>query len=342
MGMVSQPGPMGRLGFRVWGSRPYCDLRLVGGNHYEKSYIALHEGVPCVSTGVRSRETAELVHEPWNPNDRNAVSVYVRGLLVGYMSRADASHFGPLIGVIRAAGYAATCDIRLWFRVSKVDKYIEIPNKWWMPDDPDEPRTVHVAVDGETMPSYSCGAALALGDNCALYPVNSHPRGDYFMLPPGRVIPVYDLNENVTPLRQLRTISADSNSRSIAAFATLTVGTDGKRERAVVNVDGMPIGRLSLPASKDFVPLIKSKLSTCDELAVELHFEEGRIYLNCLRAFELNLSAVPSSELFRWHENLPFVSNIDLQQYPGRFVHKVWSEEAGDYVLADGPTKEQP
>lgn len=53
-------------------------------------------------TGGRTREaaylevTAVLVPEPGNPHDSNAVRVEIEGLLVGYLSRADALAFGSL------------------------------------------------------------------------------------------------------------------------------------------------------------------------------------------------------------------------------------------------------
>ncbi|QNE13801.1 HIRAN domain-containing protein [Pseudarthrobacter sp. NBSH8] len=330
--MTTESLPKGRQGFRVWGSSLYYDLRVVGGNHYVDSYVAIHEGVSGVTGGVRIREVAELVYEPSNPNDGNAVSVYVRGLLVGYLARDDAAYFGPLIGAIRDGGFSAICDVQLWFKVTEIDKYIEVPNQWWSPEDLDEPPTAWQAVEGETEPQYSCGAELALRGHNAIYPVNGHPPGHYAMLPPGRMIPVYDLDEDAPPLRQIRKISDEFGGRSLAAFGTLTVGSDGKRERAVVSIDGVPIGRLSLPASKDYVPLIKAELSEFDELAVELHIEDGVCHLNSLRAFETNLSPLPRKELINWHNHLPFIPQADLTQYPERFVHKVWSEEVGGYI----------
>ncbi|MFJ4029522.1 HIRAN domain-containing protein [Paenarthrobacter sp. NPDC089989] len=331
MGLKATSVSDGRQGFFLWGSGLFHDLRLVGGNYYEASYIAIFDGAPGVSEGIRQIFTAELVHEPWNPNDPNAVSVYVRGLMIGYMPRDDAAYFGPMVGAVRNAGFAALCGIQLWFRETQTDKYVEIPNRYWDAEvDDDEPETVSVAVEGETMPQYSCGGQLSLQDQHAIYPINGTPRGDYVLLPPGRTINVYDVNPTTESQRELMELSHETD---LAAYATLAVESDGRRDRAIVNIEGSPIGRLSIPMSKDFVPWIRQELGRCSAVAAELHISEGSCFINSRRPFESGLASLPYDEWVNPHEKLPVVDDINLRQYPERFVHKRWSEEKGRYVV---------
>jgi hypothetical protein len=221
MGLKATPVEGGRQGFHLWGSGLYHDIRLVGGNHYEDSYIAIFDGTPGVSEGIRLNFTAELVHETWNPNDPNAVSVYVRGMMIGYMARDDAAYFGPMIGAVSDGGFAVLSGVQLWFRETQSDKYVEIPNRYWDPQvDDGEPETVWVAVEGETMPSYSCGAQLRLRGHQAVYPMNAAPGDDFVLLPPGRFIKVYDIVPTTVAQRELLELSHETD---VAVHATLTI-----------------------------------------------------------------------------------------------------------------------
>jgi hypothetical protein len=64
----------------------------------------------CGSTkweDVRCEISAALVPEPGNPHDSNAVSIYIDGEKVGYLSRGDAIDYRPAMDALRAAGYNA-------------------------------------------------------------------------------------------------------------------------------------------------------------------------------------------------------------------------------------------
>jgi hypothetical protein len=84
--------------------------------------------------------------------------------------------------------------------------------------------------------------------------------------------------------------------------------------------------------SKDFVPWIRQELGRCNSVAVELHLSDGSCFINSLRPFESGLAITPYDDWVNPHGRLPVVPDIDLRQYPERFVHKKWSEEKGRYV----------
>jgi hypothetical protein len=50
------------------------------------------------------------VPEPDNPYDANAVAVRIGGALVGYLARADAAVWQPILKQLSSAGQAAVCD----------------------------------------------------------------------------------------------------------------------------------------------------------------------------------------------------------------------------------------
>jgi hypothetical protein len=57
--------------------------------------------------------TAELVREPRNRYDRNAVRVDIAGQVVGYLPRTDAPSYHQLVAALWDEGLAATCWARL-------------------------------------------------------------------------------------------------------------------------------------------------------------------------------------------------------------------------------------
>ena len=72
-------------------------LRKIAGTHDERE--GAH--VECV---------AQLVPEPDNPHDGNAIRVDVDGMCIGYLSRDDAPRFRRRLGQKGLTGVTTTCD----------------------------------------------------------------------------------------------------------------------------------------------------------------------------------------------------------------------------------------
>lgn len=66
-------------------------VEIVGESNYQQA-LARFAG-PKTPTGVDVWKTADLVPEPRNPYDKNAVSVRIEGEVVGYLARAVAIRF---------------------------------------------------------------------------------------------------------------------------------------------------------------------------------------------------------------------------------------------------------
>ncbi len=71
------------------------DLEVVGESHYQDSLWRLVGGRGLPEERVRVDMVAVLVSETDNPYDANAVAVWIGGLKVGYLSRADAQRYQP-------------------------------------------------------------------------------------------------------------------------------------------------------------------------------------------------------------------------------------------------------
>jgi predicted Zn-ribbon and HTH transcriptional regulator len=72
-----------------------ADLEVVGESHYQDNLWRLVGGRGDPDERVRVDVIAVLAAEPDNPHDANAVSGWVGGLKVGYLSREDAQRYQP-------------------------------------------------------------------------------------------------------------------------------------------------------------------------------------------------------------------------------------------------------
>ena len=80
------------------------DLEVVGESYYQENLWRL-VGPRWPDDRVRHPVYAVLVAEDDNPHDANAVAVWVQGLKVGHLSRADARRYRPgLLGLQRRHG----------------------------------------------------------------------------------------------------------------------------------------------------------------------------------------------------------------------------------------------
>jgi hypothetical protein len=78
-------------------------LEVVGESYRQDELWAIVKQRPT-SARVSERVVAELILEPRNQHDRNAVAVWVRGRQVGYLSREDAAVYQPGVARLSARG----------------------------------------------------------------------------------------------------------------------------------------------------------------------------------------------------------------------------------------------
>jgi len=83
-------------------------VNVAGESHYQEALRDL-TGTDGVSE-VRQEAEAVLVHEPSNPHDPNAVMIKIDGRLVGYLPRAAAVAYAPMIAAVEARGRSAACE----------------------------------------------------------------------------------------------------------------------------------------------------------------------------------------------------------------------------------------
>jgi len=83
-------------------------VNVAGESHYQEALQAL-TGTDG-TTEIRQEVEVVLLPEPANPHDPNAVMVHIDDHLVGYLPRADAVAYAPMIGAVEARSRTAACE----------------------------------------------------------------------------------------------------------------------------------------------------------------------------------------------------------------------------------------
>ena len=85
-------------------------VEIAGESHYQDALVRLTSESP---PGEPVQCVADLVAEPENEFDANAVAVRIDGLHVGYLSRAGAPRWRPALGVFARRGYQLQVHARI-------------------------------------------------------------------------------------------------------------------------------------------------------------------------------------------------------------------------------------
>lgn len=85
-----------------------CDFEVVGEHAYQAALSEICGG-KC-ETGTELECVAQLVPEPSNPYDGNAIAVRVRGKTVAYLRREDAKEYHAHMGRQNLRGRITECD----------------------------------------------------------------------------------------------------------------------------------------------------------------------------------------------------------------------------------------
>ena len=94
-------------------------VQVVGESHHQGELFAANGGYMSPeedkdpSLHAEPDSVAELLAEPNNPYDDQAVAVRINGRAVGYLARGDAAIYQPLILKIEGAGHHAICLSRI-------------------------------------------------------------------------------------------------------------------------------------------------------------------------------------------------------------------------------------
>ena len=225
-GPVPSSGPLYRVSL---GRSEWPNVEVVGEHAYSGVIkAALRAGKASIA--VRSDSEVEgvqveLVAEPDNPYDLNAISVRWRNQVLGYLSREDAIRYAQPVRRIIASGLTAATTARIW------------------------------AYDGGDR--LQARVTVALPEPELIAPLNEAPTGITTLVPWGPVIQVlkeedhFDILSNHVPPEGVGLLLVSLHK----ATRTLKNGTE--RPFVEVRLDGDRVGELSNVTSAHLLPLLE-------------------------------------------------------------------------------------
>ncbi|MHC2999973.1 HIRAN domain-containing protein [Microbacterium sp. HJ5] len=209
-------------------SGPIVDI--VGEAYREAQIVAALRSRPGIDNEVIEVTTAELIPEPDNPHDRNAVAVRVEGYTVGYVSADVAELVQPFIVGIVQRGLVPVVATRIW------------------------------AVTRNTRrgPELKSAIRIALPTPTEIFPDNHPPAGLYTIVPRGRKIQVTGEDQHLDYLTAY--LSAHGVAELLFTLERRDIETrTGIKSVAIVLLDGEVVGELSPTTSKSALPLIDAQ-----------------------------------------------------------------------------------
>ncbi|WP_437774014.1 HIRAN domain-containing protein [Arthrobacter sp. KNU40] len=227
---VTRPVISGQGLYRVsLGRSEWPNVDVVGEHAYStaiKASLRASKGPMAVARdGEAEGVRVELVAEPDNPFDQNAVSVRWRNQVLGYLSREDAIRYAQPIRRIIASGLAAAATARIW------------------------------AYDGGDR--LQARVTVALPEPELIAPLNEAPAGVTTLVPWGSAIQVlkeedhFDILCNHVPPEGVGLLLVSLHE----VIRTLRNGTE--RPFIEVRLDGERVGELSNVTSSHLLPLLE-------------------------------------------------------------------------------------
>ncbi len=246
-------------------ARGEARLDIVGENFREEQISTVIGGRPKLDQERVWEGVAELVPEPDNPHDSNAVSVRVDGIVVGYLDRATAREYFASVSLFTRSGVVPEVNIRIW-----------AVTRWSTRRSREELKS---------------SVRLALPAPHRLLPKNAPPPGEHALIPRGRRIQVTGEQEHLDVLRKY----VDPKSVDDAIVVTLhPIEISRSRSSLVileVRLDGQRIGQLSPVTSESLRPLVDEAASQGATAAAWAQMTGSRlaaeVVLDVMRAEEI-------------------------------------------------------
>lgn len=240
------------------------NLEVAGESQYEAPIRALL-GRLAKDQDKELQTEALLVPEPDNPYDPNAISVRIKGSVVGYLTREDARAFAPVLHRLAASGVTAVVPARVWG---------VLRDNW----------------EG-TGTRFHSNVRVALPEPHLIVPLNDGPPEPYSILPWGSGLQVTGEEKHFDVLAPF----AGRADRSLL-LVTLHRGSEekargGQREFIEVRVNGQRIGEMSTQSSRHYFALVDHHAAKGLAVAAWAHLKGSAL------AAEVVLQASKASEV---------------------------------------------
>jgi collagen type III alpha len=214
--------------FELWGQRAWCAQEVVGESNYAKEIRALF-GRDLDPYGSEIMVQAQLIPEPTNRFDPNAVKVICSGWTVGYLPKDQASRYASILTALVDQGWTPQAQARVWGRQEE--------------DWGDSPR------------EFIGSVSIDLAEPHMIVPTNMPPPELHAVLPTGRFVQVTGEEKHLAHLSSL--ISPHGESWIYVTLHEIEVQrARSTRTLVEVRANGVAAGTLSPATSTETLPVI--------------------------------------------------------------------------------------
>ncbi len=274
----SVPPPSMARPFLLWRRNDWPNQEVVGVSYRTEAIRALFPRM--LPNDARLECEADLVREPSNPHDRQAVAVVVRGVHIGYLPRDVAPNYQALLQHLEVSAFRAQvlCSLR-------ASEWIE---------------TVYDRNDHERHQTvFHCRASICLAEPHLCVPVNRPPTTAHVVIPQGSAIQVLGEEHHLDAIApHVRPEGETWVHATLHAFIDET--KKSRPELIEVRIDDRRVGQLTPKMSSELLPVVRH-LGASGHLAVVRALVQG----NRLKA-EVTLFVMRSHELTsEWLASLP-------------------------------------
>lgn len=207
----------------------YPSVEVAGEAYREAEIVAALQKRPAIDEEIEVSLPAHLVPEPDNPYDPNAISVRVRGHVVGYIERDQTQPHLEAIHRIAASGHVAVTNARIWAS-----------------------RRTH----WEGGDRFYSRISVALPYEGLQLPINDPPAMAYSLLPWGAAVQVTNEDAYFDNLRSFVPRSGQGLILVTLHRATRTLKGGQTRDVVEVRLNAHTVGELSTTTSRHYLPTI--------------------------------------------------------------------------------------
>lgn len=210
--------------------KDWYHLDVVGENYREKAIADAIGGMPPRDNEVEWYGIAELVPEPDNPFDRDAISVRVNSAVVGYLDADSARDYKPVIHALAGSGVVPAANVRIW----AVTRYSQQRSR-------DELKSA---------------VRLNLRDPDSILPANKAPSMPHALIPRGRAIQITGESDHLSAIAPH--IGYGDSAKLVATLHRMEVPKARTTTTVVeVRLDGERVGQLTPGTSASLFPLLE-------------------------------------------------------------------------------------
>ncbi|CAN5212475.1 hypothetical protein BH09ACT6_BH09ACT6_05820 [soil metagenome] len=185
---------------------------------------------PAVDEEIEAFFDAEIIPEPDNPYDRDAISIRIHGQVVGYLPKGEFSEYLPILNCIAANGVVAVTTARIWAVTRQTRR--------------------------STTPEFFANIRVSLPDANIFVPSSQPPSAPYTIIPWGSKVQVTGEDKHFDVLSDF--VPREGEKLLLVTLHRDDVVNSRGTVKSVVEVrlEGDTIGELSTTTSKNVLPII--------------------------------------------------------------------------------------